>query len=118
MELLDWIGLSHRAHDAVKTFSRGMTQRVAIARALMHEPDLLLADEPFAGLDAPSADMLQNMLRHLHAAGCTVILANHDISQTLELAKRVLVLRDGRIAVDSAAKQHDARSLLQEVAGT
>lgn len=117
-ELLDWIGLSHRANDAVKTFSRGMAQRVAIARALMHEPQLLLADEPFAGLDAPSAHMLIRMLQQLHESGQTIVLASHDLDQSLSLAQRVLVLRQGRLVVDQATSQLDEASLLREVSAS
>ena len=68
-EMLAGVGLSERGDDPVKDFSRGMTQRIAIARALLHNPDLLLADEPFAGLDAPSSHMLEQVLTQLHAAG-------------------------------------------------
>lgn len=118
MQLLDWIGLSDRANDAVKNFSRGMTQRVAIARALMHEPELLLADEPFAGLDAPSTHMLQQMLMRLHREGRTIILANHQIRQSLELAQRVLVLQRGELVVDEQTKSISASSILAEIAGT
>ncbi|MCA9285950.1 MAG: ABC transporter ATP-binding protein, partial [Phycisphaerales bacterium] len=108
-ELLEWLGLAHRGDDPVKTFSRGMVQRVAIARALMHEPDLLLADEPFAGLDAPSTSAVQQMLTDLHRQGRTIILANHDIAQTLELVECVLVLRGGQLVVDAPAADHNAR---------
>lgn len=115
--LLEWLGLASRAHDPVKTFSRGMTQRVAIARALMHKPDLLLADEPFAGLDAPSCHMVQQMLHDLHKQGHTIVLTNHDIHQSLGLVRRVLVLQHGRMVVDQPATACDARSLLKEVSG-
>lgn len=117
-ELLDWLGLSQRRDDPVKTFSRGMMQRAAIARALMHEPEVLLADEPFAGLDAPSASSLQQMLRDLHEQGRTIILANHDIHQSLELARRVLVLRGGRLVIDRRAADMHPHDVLREVAGT
>jgi heme exporter protein A len=117
-ELLDWIGLSSRAQDAVKTFSRGMLQRVAIARALMHEPELLLADEPFAGLDAPSARVVEQMLTQLHGGGKTVILTTHDLNQGLELAERVMVLRQGRLVQDERASKLTSASLLQEVVGS
>lgn len=116
-ELLDWLGLSARRDDAVKTFSRGMMQRVAIARALMHEPEVLLADEPFAGLDAPSVAALQRMLHDLHARGRTIILANHDIRQSLDLARRVMVLRSGQLVIDRRAAEVDSHDLLREVAG-
>ncbi len=116
-ELLEFVGLADRGTDAVKHLSRGMAQRVAIARALMHSPDLLLADEPFTGLDAPSAARLELCLTELHARGATIILANHDIAQSLRLAQRAIVLRRGRVALDRAAGTLDARTVLDEAAG-
>jgi heme exporter protein A len=116
-ELLGWLDLSHRAHDPVKTFSRGMTQRVAIARALMHEPELLLADEPFAGLDAPSIASLASMLSRLHDQGCTIVLTNHDIPQSLQLAERAIVLRQGRIVLDGTTRSMDPEGVLDSVRG-
>jgi ABC-type multidrug transport system ATPase subunit len=116
-ELLERVGLAHRADDAVKTLSRGMMQRVSIARAVMHDPALLLADEPFAGLDAPSSRIVEQMLAGLHDAGKTVILANHDIGQSLRLAQRALVLRRGRLVIDSPSDELDVERVLEEVGG-
>lgn len=115
--LLATLGLEKRADDAVKTFSRGMAQRVSIARALMPDPELLLADEPFAGLDAPSTDMLERVLAELHAAGKTIILANHDIRQSLRLAGRAIVLRKGRKVIDDAASTLDVETVLHQMSG-
>jgi ABC-type multidrug transport system ATPase subunit len=114
-ELLARFGLADRADDPVKSFSRGMMQRVAIARALLHDPALLLADEPFAGLDAPSAALLEATLAQLHQAGKTIILVNHDIVQSLRLAQRVVVLRRGRKIIDAASAALDERTVLQEM---
>jgi heme exporter protein A len=111
-ELLEQLGLGARAKDPVKAFSRGMAQRVAIARALLHDPDLLLADEPFAGLDAPAAALLEKTLSGLHAAGKTIILANHDLRQSLALARRVVVLARGCKVLDEAAGGVDAERVL------
>ncbi len=116
-ELLSWLELSRRARDPVKTFSRGMLQRVAIARALMHEPELLLADEPFAGLDAPSMDSLSRMLTDLHQQGRTIILTNHDIPQSIGLAHRAIILRRGRIVLEGPTASMSAQSILREVSG-
>lgn len=115
LELLGTLGLAHRAEDCVKTFSRGMTQRVSIARSLMHNPDLLLADEPFAGLDAPSVAAAEEVLAGLHAAGKTIILANHDIRQSLRLAEQAIVLRQGRKVIGAATNALDADQVLQEM---
>jgi heme exporter protein A len=116
-ELLEYVGLTGRARDPVKTFSRGMAQRVSIARALVHDPDLLLADEPFAGLDAPSQRMLEQMLARLHGEGKTIILASHDLAQSLGLTQRALVLRQGRLVVDAETSRLDTQAVLAEVTG-
>jgi len=115
MDLLEFVGLVDRANDPVKTFSRGMVQRVSIARALLHEPRLLLADEPFAGLDAPSARSVENLLEQLNAQGMAIILANHDVRQSLRLAQRVMVLRRGRLVLDAAAAPLSAEDVLGEI---
>jgi heme exporter protein A len=116
-DLLDAVGLAGRALDPVKTFSRGMVQRASIARALMHDPDLLLADEPFAGLDAPSCHMLEGLLEQLQRMGKTILLVNHDIPQSLRLAEQILVLRQGRLVIDRGSAELDASTVLEEVAG-
>lgn len=115
-ELLHYVGLHRRADDPVKTFSRGMLQRIAIARALVHDPDLLLADEPFTGLDAPSCKLLQDLLSHQHADGKTIILVNHDIRQSLELAERIIVLRKGKIIIDEPSANLEVKTILGEIA--
>jgi len=114
-ELLELVGLTARAGDPVRTLSRGMTQRVAIARAMMHQPDLLLADEPFEGLDAPSTQAVQSLLAHLAGQGHTVIFSSHDCRQALDLASRLLVLRKGRLAVDQPARGLSEPEVLKEI---
>jgi heme exporter protein A len=111
LKLLQRFSLDERADDLVKAFSRGMVQRVAIARALLHDPELLLADEPFAGLDAPSAEFLEKLFGQLTADGKAIILVSHDLEQTLRLADRVIVLRGGTVALD----QPTHRLYLEEV---
>jgi len=113
--LLKTVGLLDRADDPVKSLSRGMTQRIAIARALIHDPDLLLADEPFDGLDAPSSDALEKFLAVLHSSGKTIILANHDIAQSLRLSQRAIVLRKGQIVIDQPSSQLTSATILQEM---
>jgi len=115
--LLDVIGLGNRGNDPIKSFSRGMVQRVAIARALLRDPELILADEPFDGLDAPSVATTQKLLEHLHQSGKTIVLVNHDISQSLELARRIIVLRSGSVLVDAAADKLNRASVLAEMGG-
>jgi ABC-type multidrug transport system ATPase subunit len=116
-DLLRIVGLTARADDPVKVFSRGMTQRISIARALVHEPDLLLADEPFAGLDVPGTAAIERLLSALHRAGKTIVMVNHDVSQSLRLGERILVLRDGLLAADRRAAEIDAGDVLAEMSG-
>ena len=117
VELLERVGLADRAISLVKTFSRGMMQRLSIARALMHTPDLLLADEPFSGLDVPSVQAVSSLLQDLHADGKTVILTNHDVRQSLALSQRVVVLRKGTIVCNQPADLQDEQAVTREVIG-
>lgn len=79
-------------------FSRGMAQRLAIARALVHEPSILVLDEPFSGLDAASQEQLAGRLRRLGERGHTLVLATHAVPRACELAAIALVLARGRVA--------------------
>ncbi len=90
------VGLENRAQDLVYSFSRGMRQRLAIARATLHEPELLLLDEPYTGLDPVAAEHATGLFRELHTAGRTLVVITHDLAQGLALADRVLVLNHGR----------------------
>ena len=96
-ELLDTIGLGHRAADPVGMLSRGMQQRVSIARALVHDPPIVFLDEPFTGLDPHAAEMLRTTLDGLRTRGRTVLLVTHNRRQGLELSHRWLLLSRGRI---------------------
>jgi heme exporter protein A len=91
-------GLTARADDVVAGFSRGMRQRLALERALLHEPRLLLLDEPFTGLDQASTAALLARLRGLAAGGRIVVLATHDLGLVEGLLTRAAILRDGRLA--------------------
>jgi len=96
-EILERVGLAHRAHDPVGTFSRGLEQRCAIARALIHDPDLLLFDEPFTGLDPEAADQLVGLLHQLHDSSRTVLLTSHDLNRGAEMADQIAILASGRV---------------------
>ena len=114
-QMLDMIGLGARANDPVRNFSRGMVQRVAIARALIHEPELILADEPFAGLDAPSIDALEQLLGQLRESGKTIIIVNHDIDQSLRIAEHAIILRGGRVVLNQPTLRLYPREVRSEV---
>ncbi len=94
---LDHAGLGDRAHDAVSSFSRGMRQRVALERALLHQPRLLLLDEPFTGLDQTSAAALVQRLRDEQARGVLTVLATHDLDVVDGLLTHERYLRGGRL---------------------
>jgi len=96
--LLERVGLAHRADDAMRTFSRGMAQRLSIARALLHDPSILLLDEPYTGLDQAAAAMLDDLLREAHAEGRTIVMVTHEIARAARLPSRVAILARGAIA--------------------
>jgi heme ABC exporter ATP-binding subunit CcmA len=95
---LDRASLTARKDDLVSGFSRGMRQRLALERALLHDPRLLLLDEPFTGLDDASVDALVARLRELRAAERIVVVVTHDLDVAERLLDRVAVLKDGRLA--------------------
>src|SRR5712671_3226173 len=90
---LDAAGLADRADDDVSGFSRGMRQRLALERALLHEPRLVLMDEPFTGLDDAATQVVTGRLRQLAAAGAIVVMATHDLDLADGLVSRVAVVR-------------------------
>jgi len=92
------VGLEERAGDPVGTFSRGMVQRLAIARALLHDPEVMLLDEPFSGLDQRAAAALRDLLGRLRAERRTMVLVTHNIDEGLELATHVAIQVAGRFA--------------------
>jgi heme exporter protein A len=107
-KVLDTVGLASRRRDLVRTFSRGMQQRLAIARAVLHEPDVLLLDEPHTGLDQDACEMLDTVLRQVAARGRTVVMTSHDLTRIEDLASRFDVLSRGTIRA-SIAKADLAR---------
>ncbi len=91
------VGLLARQQDPVRTFSRGMTQRLTLARATLHEPDVLLFDEPYTGLDQEASQLLDDLLRQEAARGRTILMITHDLVHGLNLCDRIAVLSRGRI---------------------
>lgn len=92
------VGLFARQRDPVSGFSRGMVQRLTIARATLHEPEVLLLDEPYTGLDQDAARLLDSLLRQESELGRTILLITHDLSHGLEQSDRIAILSGGRIA--------------------
>jgi zinc transport system ATP-binding protein len=101
-QALDTVGLADRERDQVNTLSGGQQQRVLIARALAAEPELLVLDEPTAGVDVASQDAFAATLRTLVASGVTILLVAHELGPLEPLIDRAIVVHDGRIAHDGA----------------
>lgn len=110
-EVLKVVGLDERRHDRVRTFSRGMQQRLSLARATLHRPQLLLLDEPDAGLDRAAVGLLAELIARQAADGGAVLLTTHDLGFGLASSERVLLLRSGRITVDVSADEIDVERI-------
>ncbi len=98
-ERLDRVGLSDRAGEPVRSLSRGLRQRVALARALLHDPDVVLLDEPFTGLDAHAAEVLRGQLKILKDGSRAVVLVTHNLTDGFALSDEVAIQVRGRFAV-------------------
>ena len=111
-EVLEMVGLASRRRDLVRTFSRGMQQRLAIGRAVFHDPDVMLFDEPYTGLDQDASAMLDDVLRSVAAKGRTVVMTSHDLIHSGDLATRFDVLSRGVITASATRKQLGKTNLL------
>lgn len=100
---LDRMAIDRERSVPVRRLSRGMVQRVALARALIHEPRLLVLDEPFTGLDAPSAGRLAGLLAQVREAGAGVLLVSHDLEDAWPVSTAVSVLLGGRVVLSGQA---------------
>jgi heme exporter protein A len=111
-EVLEMAGLIARRHDLVRTFSRGMQQRLAIARAVLHDPEVMLFDEPYTGLDQDASLMLDKLLQTVAAQGRTVVMTSHDLARAEDLATRFDILSRGTIAASASRRQLGRTNLL------
>lgn len=103
--VLNLFSLRDRAPQLVRNLSRGLQQRATLARALLHDPDFLLLDEPFTGLDAKSSDSLEALLRSLPERGKAVVLSTHRFSQGATIARRCVILEQGQVRYDGPLAQ-------------
>jgi heme exporter protein A len=99
-ELLEFFGLGGRADDPVRHLSRGLQQRVSLARALIHDPEILLLDEPFTGLDEGTVKLLIERLRTEKAKGKCILVATHSFERGAAVADRLVRLDAGRVVSD------------------
>jgi heme exporter protein A len=111
-EVLELVGLAARRRDLVRTFSRGMQQRLAIGRAVLHDPDVMLFDEPHTGLDQEASEMLDRVLREVAARGRTVVMTSHDLARAGDLASRFDVISHGKIAASVRRGEVEPNALL------
>jgi heme exporter protein A len=111
-EVLEMVGLAARRRDLVRTFSRGMQQRLAIGRAVLHDPDVMLFDEPHTGLDQDACLMLDNVLREVAARGRTVVMTSHDLARAADLASRFDVLSRGQITASAQRAELETNQIL------
>lgn len=100
-ELLRLVELDHRRHDAVRTYSRGMQQRLSIARALVNDPDLVLLDEPYSGLDPHAAELFDELIGRARAERHerTFIMVSHDLDKGFDLCTHALILARGQVVL-------------------
>jgi len=116
-EALEQVGLIRRAEDRAATLSRGLLQRLNLARAILHEPAVLVLDEPDTGLDAAGREVLSEIVRSQIAGGGGVVLTTHALEYALELATRVIVLADGRVVLDDERGRVTDDTVAQAIGG-
>jgi len=101
MEVLDLVGLKQRAHSKVKTYSKGMKQRLGIAQALLHDPKLLILDEPSSGLDPSGMKDIRDLILYLNKElKKTILLSSHQLNEIEEVANRMIIINNGKVVVE------------------
>ncbi|MEM7111877.1 MAG: heme ABC exporter ATP-binding protein CcmA [Chloroflexota bacterium] len=111
--VLKRVGLFARQRDPVRTFSRGMVQRLAIARATLHEPDILLLDEPYTGLDQEAAALLDSLLEQERELGRTIFMITHNLIHGFQLCDRIAILNRGKIVCEIKSNEVDEAAFLK-----
>jgi ABC-2 type transport system ATP-binding protein len=104
-ELIDWLGLAPHADERCQGFSKGMRQKVALAGALVHDPKLIILDEPLTGLDAASARQVKNVLRERVVAGGTVIMTTHILDVAERMADRIGIIARGKLIAEGTLEE-------------
>jgi len=108
-EVLAWTGLAAGADRRVETYSKGMLQRIGLAQAIVHEPELVILDEPTAGLDPAGVEAVTGLILNLKAEGKTVLITSHLLAQIAEVCDRIAMLDRGRLVVECAVADLPAR---------
>ncbi|MDR6122420.1 heme exporter protein A [Bacillus sp. SLBN-46] len=107
IQLVKEVGLSFFLNEPVKNFSRGMIQRIAIARAIVHDPEVLLLDEPHTGLDQGAITILNNVILSMKDRGATTLMVTHDFKQAAEICDRIIIVKNGKIVDDFKMENHN-----------
>jgi ABC-2 type transport system ATP-binding protein len=108
-DLLDWLDLAAHADERCESLSKGMRQKVALAGALVHDPKLIILDEPFTGLDAGSARLIKDMLRERVQAGCSVVMTTHILDVAERMADRIGVMAEGMLIAEGTLDELRSR---------
>ena len=106
--VVEQVGMTHRLHDKIRTLSHGMQKRFAIARAILHDPSVLLMDEPESGLDQDAILRLQEIIEGLSRQGRTVVMVTHNLGWGARLGSQVLILKEGKVAFRARCADLDA----------
>jgi heme ABC exporter ATP-binding subunit CcmA len=104
-EWLERTGLERVRDGLVREFSRGMRQRLAVARTFLHDPEVLLFDEPFTSLDDRAIGVLQSLIIEAQGRGCTIVMSTHQLKEAIELATDIVLIRKGQLAYAGQRKQ-------------
>lgn len=115
---LDRVGLTKRADDRAATLSRGLLQRLNLARAILHDPLVLVLDEPDTGLDAAGREVLSEIVRSQAARGGSIVLTTHALEYGIDLATRVVVIADGQVVLDQPRERVSDADVTAAIAGT
>ncbi len=117
-EVAERVGIAHRLGDVARTLSRGLQQRLTIARMLLHQPAVLLLDEPYTGLDQVAADMLDQIMLDAKKEGRAVLFSTHDLERGLAVCSRALIMKNGRLVHDlPRSAWRDLNGFMQIYAG-
>ncbi len=112
-DVVEQVQLSSRLHDRVGTLSHGMQRRVSIARAVLHNPSVLLLDEPESGLDPRATEMMNDILEAIKSDERTVVMTTHNLERGLDISDEVVILHEGRVVYQSSRQEIDAAGFYQ-----
>ena len=112
-EVIAWVQLESRQHDRVGTLSHGLQQRASIARAILHNPSILLLDEPEVGLDPHASTMIRDILACINTGSRTVVMTSHNLERGLELGDSVIILNRGKIVYQASRDEVDTVNFRQ-----